>query len=58
MGVESWKAMCTPAEALVAPGARVTIATPGVPLSLPSASAIIAAPPSCRQMTTSTEGAS
>ena len=39
----------TPLAALVAPGARVTKATPGSPVSLPVASAIIAAPPSWRQ---------
>ena len=42
-------AMWTPAEALVAPGPRVTKQMPGLPVSLPSQSAIIAAPPSWRQ---------
>ena len=49
MGVASWWAIYTPLAALVAPGARVTNATPGCPVSLPVASAIIAAPPSWRQ---------
>ncbi len=35
MGVESWNPMCTPALALVAPGPRVTMQTPGLPVSLP-----------------------
>ena len=39
-------AMCTPASALEAPGPRVTIQMPGSPVSLPWASAIMAAPPS------------
>ena len=43
----------TPADALVAPGPRVTKAMPGWPVSLPCASAIIAAPPSWRQTTVS-----
>ncbi len=47
----SCMAICTPAEALVAPGPRVTKAMPGVPVILPCASAIIAAPPSWRQTT-------
>ena len=34
-GVESWRAMWTPWQALVAPGPRVTIAMPGRPVSLP-----------------------
>jgi hypothetical protein len=51
MGVESWNAVCTPMLALVAPGPRVTKHTPGRPVSLPCASAMKAAPPSCRQMT-------
>ncbi len=46
--------MCTPALALVAPGPRVTKQTPGRPVSLPCASAIMAAPPSCRHTVTST----
>ncbi len=49
MGVESWCAMWTPIEEFVAPGPRVTKATPGRPVSLPCASAIIAVPPSWRQ---------
>jgi hypothetical protein len=40
-----------PAEALVAPGPRVTKQMPGFPVSLPSQSAIIVAPPSWRQTT-------
>ena len=35
MGVESWKAVCTPMLALVAPGPRVTKQMPGSPVSLP-----------------------
>ena len=35
MGVESWNAVWMPMEALVAPGPRVTISTPGLPVSLP-----------------------
>ncbi len=35
IGVESWTAVCTPIEALVAPGPRVTKQTPGRPVSLP-----------------------
>ena len=50
-------AMCTPAAALVAPGPRVTKHTPGRPVSLPCASAIMAAPPSWRQ-TVNSMGAS
>ena len=53
MGVESWCAMCTPADALVAPGPRVTKQMPGWPVSLPCASAIMAAPPSWRHTVTS-----
>ena len=49
MGVASWCATYTPLAAFVTPGARVTKATPGMPVSLPVASAIIAAPPSWRQ---------
>jgi len=40
IGVESWKAVCTPMEALVAPGPRVTKQTPGRPVILPTASAM------------------
>ena len=47
-GVESWNATWIPAAAFVAPGPRVTMHTPGRPVSLPYASAIIAAPPSWR----------
>ena len=46
---ESWNAVCSPMLALVAPGPRVTKQMPGRPLSLPCASAMKAAPPSCRQ---------
>ncbi|CFN66024.1 Uncharacterised protein [Bordetella pertussis] len=53
MGVESCLAMCTPASALEAPGPRVTIQMPGSPVSLPWASAIMAAPPSWRHTVTS-----
>ena len=35
IGVESWNAVCTPIEALVAPGPRVTKQMPGLPVSLP-----------------------
>jgi hypothetical protein len=48
IGVESWRAMWMPGDALVAPGPRVTKQMPGRPVALPTASAIIAAPPSCR----------
>ena len=41
--------MCMPGDALVAPGPRVTKQMPGRPVALPTASAIIAAPPSWRQ---------
>jgi hypothetical protein len=41
--------MWMPGEALVAPGPRVTKTTPGRPVTLPTASAIIVAPPSWRQ---------
>jgi hypothetical protein len=58
IGVESWKAMWTPAEALVAPGPRVTMQMPGRPVSLPAASAMMAAPPSWRQAVTWISGAS
>jgi hypothetical protein len=34
-GVESWKATWTPMAAWQAPGPRVTMATPGLPVSLP-----------------------
>jgi hypothetical protein len=37
---------------LVAPGPRVTKQMPGMPVALPAASAIMAAPPSCRQIVT------
>ncbi len=52
-GVESCLAMWMPAEALVAPGPRVTKQMPGRPVSLPTASAMQAAPLSWRQMTSS-----
>jgi hypothetical protein len=35
IGVESWYAVCTPTEPLVAPGPRVTNRMPGSPVSLP-----------------------
>src|SRR5262249_38610695 len=47
-GVESCRAICTPAAALVAPGPRVTTQMPGRPVALPQASAMMAAPPSFR----------
>ena len=53
IGVPSCSATWTPALALVTPGPRVQKAMPGRPESLPSASAIIAAPPSWRQTTNS-----
>ena len=49
IGVESWRAIWMPAEALVAPGPRVTKQMPGRPVALPTASAMMAAPLSCRQ---------
>ena len=52
-GVESCSAMWIAGDALVAPGPRVTKQMPGRPVSRRSASAIIAAPPSCRQTVTS-----
>jgi hypothetical protein len=51
-GVESWRATWMPADALVAPGPRVTMTTPGWPVSLPHASAAIAAAPSWRKTVT------
>jgi len=51
IGVESWNAVCTPIEACVAPGPRVTNATPGLPVSLPYASAMFAAAASWRHAT-------
>ena len=51
-GVESCLAMWMPADALVAPGPRVTKQMPGRPVALPTASAIMAAPPSWRQVVT------
>ena len=51
IGVESCMAVWTPIEAFVAPGPRVTKQIPGRPVSFPYASAMKAAPPSCRQMT-------
>ena len=47
--MESCMAMWTPADALVAPGPRVTKQMPGLPVRRPWQSAIIAAPPSWRQ---------
>ena len=49
IGEESCMAIWMPADALVAPGPRVTMQMPGLPVSLPSQSAIMAAPPSWRQ---------
>src|SRR4030095_2323985 len=46
IGVESWNAVCTPIAALLAPGPRVTKHSPGRPVSLPCASAMLLAPPS------------
>ena len=51
IGVESCCAMCSPLMALAAPGPRVTKQMPGSPVILPQASAMMAAPPSCRQIT-------
>ena len=50
-GVESWNAVWIPPEACVAPGPRVTMQIPGRPVSFPYASAMFAAPTSCRQTT-------
>ena len=49
IGEESCMATWMPAEALVAPGPRVTKQMPGRPVTLAIASAAIAAPLSCRQ---------
>ncbi len=57
-GVLSCIAVWTPVLACVAPGPRVTKQIPGRPVSLPSASAMLAAPASWRQVTTWIEGAS
>ncbi len=46
--MNSWRAVCTPIAALAAPGPRVTKAMPGLPVSLPQAAAMKAAPPSWR----------
>jgi len=54
-GVESCWAIWIPAEALVAPGPLVTRTIPGRPVNFPSASAMIAAPPSWRAKTVSIE---
>jgi len=51
IGVESCWATCNPDMALAAPGPRVTKHTPGSPVTLPQASAIMEAPPSWRQIT-------
>ncbi len=51
IGVESWKATCSPEVPFVVPGARVTRQMPGRPVSLPYASAIIEAAPSWRAET-------
>ena len=56
IGVESCRAIWMPGEALVAPGPRVTKQTPGRPVALPTASAIIAAPPSWRHTVTAMSG--
>ena len=53
IGAESCIAVCTPIEALVAPGPRVTKHSPGCPVSLPQAAAMKAAPPSFRHSTKS-----
>jgi hypothetical protein len=50
-GVESWNDVCVPIAALVAPGPRVTKATPGWPVSLAYASAMKLAPDSWRVTT-------
>ena len=52
IGVESCRPTWRPPEALVAPGPRVTMTMPGRPVSLPQASAAMAAPPSWRQTVT------
>src|SRR5262249_18830488 len=51
-GVESWRAIWMPGEALLAPGPRVVKQMPGRPVNLPTASAIMAAPPSWRHTVT------
>ena len=51
IGALSCRAVCTPMEALVAPGPRVTMQMPGVPVSLPQAAAMNPAPPSLRHST-------
>ena len=43
-------AVCTPIAPLVAPGPRVTMQIPGRPVSFPYASAMFAAPASCRHV--------
>ena len=53
-GVLSCMATWTPMLAWQAPGPRVTMATPGRPVSLPWASAMWTAPASKRQVTSST----
>jgi hypothetical protein len=58
IGCESCIATCTPIEAFVAPGPRVTKATPGRPVSAPSAQAMKPTPPSCRHTTKSISGVS
>ena len=50
IGVESWCAVWTPTLAWHAPGPRVTRQTPGRPVSLPAASAMLAAPASWRHV--------
>ena len=47
IGVLSCFAMCTPIDAWHAPGPLVTKATPGFPVNLPYASAILEAVASC-----------
>jgi hypothetical protein len=54
IGVESWNAVCTPMDACVAPGPRVTKAMPGWLVSLPYASAMLAAAASWRHTTSFT----
>ncbi len=58
IGVQSCWARYTPSDALVTPGPRVTKHTPGRPVARPTASAIIAAPPSWRQTVTVISGRS
>jgi len=52
-GTSSCRAVCTAIAALLAPGPRLTQATPGRPVSRASAIAMKPAPASCRHATVS-----